>query len=245
MEPPPATIAQQFMDSLRPGVEPDLGGLKELLNVEEMEAITAVLANYKSGNGPTRLKRFTSASKKSLARLQMLIGLESGRFADQVRNAVKWEMGLPDGRGLMKERSDVMKQVTLSKSTNVSKSQVSKFLSYETVTTETLDRISSIVRLRVVPHTLTYSNIYSLLASPPSGLQSEEDRDESQSVTQQVRQILKKQMAIRRLSQEEVADWTGVAQSSISRFLQGKAVMTTALDRLGAFFWIEIELVKA
>jgi predicted XRE-type DNA-binding protein len=236
------TRAQQFMDSLRPRVEPDLGVLKELLNVEEMEAIETVL----NKRGSASIRKFTCAAKNSLARLQMVIGLESSTVAEQVRNALMWEMGQREnGWWETKERFNILKQVTLVRLTDVSKSQINKFLHHETVNTETLDRISSIVRLRVIPHTVTYSTIYGLLASHPSGLQLGEERDESQSVTQQVRQILKEQMAIRRLSQKEVADWTGVAQSGISRFLQGKAVKTTALDRLGAFFWIEIELVKA
>jgi hypothetical protein len=74
---------------LRPRDEHDLGALRDLLSDDEIDAINAVLEEP----GYKYFLKFADKVTHSLARLQLLIGLEFGTVSQQVRQAVLDEMG--------------------------------------------------------------------------------------------------------------------------------------------------------
>jgi DNA-binding Xre family transcriptional regulator len=61
------------------------------------------------------------------------------------------------------------------------------------------------------------------------------------TVSEQVRETLRREMADRGWDQQVVARLTGITQGQISRFLKGGVVKTPTLDRLGQFLRISID----
>ena len=251
--------AQRFLGTLGPRKDPDFGLLDSLLSVDEMESIKACVSKltYRQYTHFAGLNISPRAgSLPPLAQLQLLIGLGEGCVSEQVREAVRQEM-VRRGWVWRSDRGDG-KQTPLARETGVSNSQVSRFIhggEDGVVKTSTLDRISQVVELEVITWGET-GRVYDALASVKPGREKEAPRDDTISedqaagteeeparggtVTQQIRRALGGVTGRRGWTQKEMACWTGVSQSQICRFLSGGELKTVALDRIGAFLWVEI-----
>jgi DNA-binding Xre family transcriptional regulator len=248
--------AQRFLERLRPREDPELGELESLLTANEIEAIEKCCfeQTYIDYAEFARLGASHSAKRLSpLAQLQLLIGLGEGRVSGQVKAAVVREMNRRDW--VWPTEHGGIKKTPLARETGVSNTQIHDFMTSKIVNTSTLDRISQIVELEVIPWG-EGGWIHNALASTKSSKRKENLRDDASTVdqgwngeaedtqggtvTQQIRRELKGVMRQRGWTQKEMAFWTGVSQSTICRFLLGGEIKTVALDLLGAFLWVEI-----
>jgi DNA-binding Xre family transcriptional regulator len=253
------SVAERFLGTLGPRKERDLGGLNDLLTSDERESIETCIEKYtyrEYADFASLIVSDRPIRLLPLAQLQLLIGLGEGRVSQQVQEAVFREMNKRDW--VWHTERDNVKHTPLAKETGVSNPQIHRFLTggeNGVVKTSTLDRISQVVKLELITWGES-GRVYGALDSVKSrhrtnvfpddaisvdkGEKDQAGDSQEGTVTQQLRRALKGLIERRGWTQNEMASWTGVSQSQICRFLLGGELKTVALDRLGAFLWVEI-----